>query len=137
MEDDDGAPGSRTLAFGTTSAKKFLKVAFGPQAGTYGVGQPITAELSAPVKDKASRANVERALRVRSTPAVTGSWYWVDDKTLHYRPKDYWPARATIDVTSGLVASRSPTPSTEPPPSRCGSPRATASRPSRTPRRTR
>ncbi|MER5364851.1 Ig-like domain-containing protein [Streptomyces sp. NPDC002722] len=103
VEDDDGAPGSRTLSFGTTSAKKFLKVAFGPQAGTYGVGQPITAELSAPVKDKASRANVERALRVRSTPAVTGSWYWVDDKTLHYRPKDYWPARATIDVTSGLA----------------------------------
>ncbi|MFI5767287.1 Ig-like domain-containing protein [Streptomyces sp. NPDC051658] len=102
-EDDDGAPGGRTLSFGTTSAKKFLKVAFGPQAGTYGIGQPITAELSAPIKDKASRANVERALRVRSTPAVTGSWYWVDDKTLHYRPKVYWPARATIDVTSGLA----------------------------------
>ncbi|MFF9505707.1 Ig-like domain-containing protein [Streptomyces sp. NPDC014724] len=103
MEDGDGDPGSRTLSFGTTSAKKFLKVAFGPQAGTYGVGQPITAELSAPIKDKASRAIVERALRVRSTPAVTGSWYWVDDKTLHYRPKEYWPARATIDITSGLA----------------------------------
>ncbi|MER8087141.1 Ig-like domain-containing protein [Streptomyces sp. NPDC058316] len=103
MEDGDGDPGSRTLSFGTTSAKKFLKVAFGPEAGTYGVGQPITAELSAPIKDKASRAIVERALRVRSTPAVTGSWYWVDDKTLHYRPQEYWPARATIDVTSGLA----------------------------------
>ncbi|MEU6013495.1 Ig-like domain-containing protein [Streptomyces sp. NPDC047515] len=103
MEDGDGDPGSRTLSFGTTSAKKFLKVAFGPQAGTYGVGQPITAALSAPIKDKASRAIVERALRVRSTPAVTGSWYWVDDKTLHYRPEEYWPARATIDVTSGLA----------------------------------
>ncbi|MFJ9677318.1 Ig-like domain-containing protein [Streptomyces sp. NPDC101194] len=103
MEDGDGDPGTRTLSFGTTSAKKFLKVAFGPQAGTYGVGQPITAELSAPIKDKASRAIVERALRVRSTPAVTGSWYWVDDKTLHYRPKEYWPAKATIDVTSGLA----------------------------------
>ncbi|MGW2176953.1 Ig-like domain-containing protein [Streptomyces sp. NPDC001732] len=103
VEDDDGAPGSRTLSFETTAAKKFLKVAFGPQAGTYGVGQPITAELSAPVRDRASRATVERALRVRSTPAVTGSWYWVDDKTLHYRPKEYWPARATIDVTSGLA----------------------------------
>ncbi|MFD8823582.1 Ig-like domain-containing protein [Streptomyces sp. NPDC059605] len=106
VEDDDGAPGSRTLSFGTTAAKKFLKVAFGPRAGTYGVGQPITAELSAPVRDRASRATVERALRVRSTPAVTGSWYWVDDKTLHYRPKEYWPARATIEVTSGLAGIR-------------------------------
>lgn len=104
-EAGDGAPGSRTLSFETASvkAKKVLKVTFGPEAGTYGVGQPITAELSAPVKDKASRAIVERALRVRSTPAATGSWYWVDDKHLHYRPKDYWPAKATIDVTSGLA----------------------------------
>ncbi|MEU9758522.1 Ig-like domain-containing protein [Streptomyces sp. NPDC047987] len=104
MEDDDGAPGSRTLSFETgATKKKTLKVAFGPKAGTYGVGQPITAELSAPIKDKAARAVVERALSVRSTPAVVGSWYWVDDKTLHYRPKEYWPARARIDVSSGLA----------------------------------
>ncbi|MEV6160402.1 Ig-like domain-containing protein [Streptomyces sp. NPDC052052] len=104
MEDENGDPGSRTLSFETDAAKakKRLKVAFGPEAGTYGVGQPITAQLSAPVKDKASRAVVESALKVRSVPAVTGSWYWVDDKTLHYRPKEYWPAKATITVTSGL-----------------------------------
>ncbi|WP_329036618.1 Ig-like domain-containing protein [Streptomyces sp. NBC_00178] len=101
-ENDDGAPGSRTYTFGTTSAKKFLKVTFGPQAGTYGVGQPLTAELSAPVADRAGRATVERGLQVRSAPAVTGSWYWVDDKTLHYRPQEYWPANATIDLRSNL-----------------------------------
>ncbi|MFF4249353.1 Ig-like domain-containing protein [Streptomyces sp. NPDC001822] len=101
-ENDDGAPGSRTYTFGTTSAKKFLKVTFGPQAGTYGVGQPLTAELSAPVADRAARATVERGLQVRSSPAVTGSWYWVDDKTLHYRPQEYWPANATIDLRSNL-----------------------------------
>ncbi|MFE9818818.1 Ig-like domain-containing protein [Streptomyces sp. NBC_00236] len=103
MEDDDGAPGSRTLTFETAAAQKFLKVTFGPQAGTYGVGQPVTAVLSAPVADRAARATVERALKVRSTPAVTGSWYWVDDKTLHYRPQDYWPAKATIEVSSNLT----------------------------------
>ncbi|MEU8676754.1 Ig-like domain-containing protein [Streptomyces sp. NPDC048560] len=101
-EDEDGAPGSRTLTFDTTSAKKLLKVSFGPQKGTYGVGQPITAELSVPVKGKAARATVERALKVRSTPAASGSWYWVDDKNLHYRPQEYWPANATIDVRSNL-----------------------------------
>ncbi len=45
---------------------------------------------------------MERALKVESTPAVTGSWYWVDDKQLHYRPQDYWPAGATIEVHSNL-----------------------------------
>lgn len=101
-EDGDGAPGARTYDFGTTAAEKLMKVSFGPQTGTYGVGQPVTAELSAPVTDKAGRATVERGLQVRSTPAVTGSWYWVDAKTLHYRPKEYWPANATIDVRSNL-----------------------------------
>lgn len=102
-EDDDGAPGSRTYTFETAAAKGALTVAFGPEAGTYGVGQPITAELSLPVKDKAARAVVERALKVRSTPAVEGAWYWVDDKKLHYRPKEYWPAGAAISVSGNLA----------------------------------
>ncbi|MFB8751602.1 L,D-transpeptidase [Streptomyces parvulus] len=103
-EDEDGAPGRKVLTFdtGKPGAKKTLGVAFGPKAGAYGVGQPITAELSQPVRDKAQRAIVERALKVRSTPAVEGAWHWVDDKKLHYRPKEYWPAHATIQVRSTL-----------------------------------
>ncbi|MEV8591839.1 Ig-like domain-containing protein [Streptomyces sp. NPDC052012] len=103
-EDEDGAPGRKVITFttGKPSTTKRLGVTFGPKAGTYGVGQPITAELNAPVKDRAQRAVVERSLKVTSTPAVTGSWYWVDDKKLHYRPKDYWPTRATVRVRSNL-----------------------------------
>ncbi|MFC9699899.1 Ig-like domain-containing protein [Streptomyces sp. NPDC056943] len=86
-----------------------LTVTFGPEGGgTYGVGQPITAELSRPVpaEDPAARRVVERALQVRSEPRVEGSWHWVDSATLHYRPRDYWPARARIRVHSGLDALR-------------------------------
>ncbi|GAA2805408.1 L,D-transpeptidase [Streptomyces showdoensis] len=102
-EDEDGAPGARTFTFETAPAKRALTAAFGPEAGTYGVGQPITAELSLPVKDKAARAIVERALKVRSTPSVEGSWYWVDDKKLHFRPKEYWPTGAVVTVTGNLA----------------------------------
>jgi lipoprotein-anchoring transpeptidase ErfK/SrfK len=103
-EDGDGAPGRKVLTFetGKPTAKKTLDVTFGPKAGAYGVGQPITAELSRPVADQAQRAVVERALKVQSTPAVQGAWYWVDDKKLHYRPQEYWPAHATIEVSSNL-----------------------------------
>ncbi|MFG2309570.1 Ig-like domain-containing protein [Streptomyces sp. NPDC048566] len=103
-EDEDGAPGRKVVGFdtGTPKTKKTLDVTFGPKAGKYGVGQPVTAELSAPVKDKAARAVVERALKVDSTPAVEGAWHWVDDKTLHYRPKEYWPTHATITAHSNL-----------------------------------
>ncbi|MFD3946573.1 Ig-like domain-containing protein [Streptomyces sp. NPDC058579] len=103
VEDEDGAPGTRTFTFETAPAKRALTVAFGPEAGKYGVGQPITADLSLPVKDRKARAVVERALKVRSTPAVQGSWHWVDDKKLHFRPKEYWPTGAAITVTGNLA----------------------------------
>ncbi|MFC8195983.1 Ig-like domain-containing protein [Streptomyces sp. NPDC060006] len=103
-EDEDGAPGRKVVGFDTSTprTKKRLNVTFGPEKGTYGVGQPITAELSVPVKDKAARAVVERALKVRSQPAVQGAWHWVDDKKLHYRPKEYWPSNATVRASSNL-----------------------------------
>ncbi|MET9833249.1 Ig-like domain-containing protein [Streptomyces sp. NPDC006385] len=103
-EDEDGAPGRKVLTFDTSkpTTKKHLTVTFGPKAGKYGVGQPVTAELNRPVKDKKQRATVERALKVDSTPAVEGTWHWVDDKELHYRPKEYWPTNATIRARSNL-----------------------------------
>lgn len=107
-EDEDGAPGRKILTFDTSkpTTTKRLNVTFGPESGQYGVGQPITAQLDQAVKDKAQRALVERALRVDATPAVQGSWYWVSDKELHYRPKEYWPTHATIQVHSNLDGVR-------------------------------
>ncbi|MYS25191.1 MULTISPECIES: L,D-transpeptidase [unclassified Streptomyces] len=102
-EDSDGHPGRKVVVFDTSSAQAGLHVTFGPNAGTYGVGQPITAALNRPVKDRAARASVESSLVVTSTPqAAPGSWYWVDDRTLHYRPQTYWPAHAKIVVRSTL-----------------------------------
>src|SRR5882757_1891979 len=106
-EDSDGRPGRKVLGFDTSSAGTGLHVAFGPDTGTYGVGQPTTAELSAPVKDPAARAVVESNLKVTSTPQATaGSWYWVDDRTLHYRPQSYWPTNAKIEASSSLDGVR-------------------------------
>jgi lipoprotein-anchoring transpeptidase ErfK/SrfK len=107
-EDADGAPGRKVLTFDTSrpTTNKRLNIKLGPKSGTYGVGQPITAELDQPVTDKAQRAIVERGLQVRSTPAVQGSWYWVSDKELHWRPREYWPTGTTVEVRSGLENMR-------------------------------
>ncbi|MEU6768724.1 Ig-like domain-containing protein [Streptomyces sp. NPDC046853] len=103
-EDEDGSPGRKVMTFdtGAPSKKKRLGVTFGPDSGKYGVGQPVTAKLTAKVKDKKARAIVERALKVDTQPATQGAWHWVDSKTLHYRPKEYWPTGATINVRSNL-----------------------------------
>ncbi|MFE2428480.1 Ig-like domain-containing protein [Streptomyces sp. NPDC059373] len=102
-EDHKGRPGRRVIGFDTAAADKLLRVTFGPDSGTYGVGQPITAELSAPVTGSAARALVERNLHVGSAPqAAEGAWYWVDNRTLHYRPRVFWPTHARIDIRSTL-----------------------------------
>ncbi|CAM5666969.1 L,D-transpeptidase [Streptomyces tanashiensis] len=107
--DGAGAHGSHRarLDFRTAPlpAGELLTVTFGPEdGGTYGVGRPVTAELSSPVPedDPYARRAVERALDVRSEPHVEGAWYWVGPTTLHYRPRTYWPAHGTVRVHSGL-----------------------------------
>ncbi|MEU5978628.1 Ig-like domain-containing protein [Streptomyces sp. NPDC047315] len=101
-EDAEGSPGTRTLTFATSAAKRELSVEFGPEEGEYGVGQPIIAELSAPVEGKAARAAVERGLKVDLKPGAEGAWHWLNDEVLHYRPKEFWPAGAKVTVSNNL-----------------------------------
>ncbi|WP_240801777.1 Ig-like domain-containing protein [Streptomyces sp. A1136] len=105
-QDAAGTPVGVTMAFRTAPPKEDgrLTVEFGPKDGTYGAGQIVTATLSRPVPadDRLSRARVEQALQVTSEPAVEGAWHWVDDSTLHYRPRVFWPAHAVVHVRSGL-----------------------------------
>ncbi|GAB3114171.1 Ig-like domain-containing protein [Streptomyces calidiresistens] len=103
----DGSPGRREHTFRTRDLAdldtELLEVTLGPSPGTYGVGQPVTARLSEGIADRDRRAVVERALRVESRPdAGEGSWYWVEDDLLHYRPREYWPANAEITVSADL-----------------------------------
>ncbi|MER7048148.1 L,D-transpeptidase [Streptomyces jumonjinensis] len=105
-ENKKGAPGARMAVFETSPAKRLLSVGFGPEEGTYGVAQPIIAELSLPVADREARAVVERGLKIDSKPAVEGAWHWVDDEVLHFRPKDYWPTGAKVSVSSNLQGVR-------------------------------
>ena len=65
------------------------------RTGEVGVGQPISVTFDEDVTD---RAAVERQLRVTTTPAVAGSWSWQSDRTVHYRPEQYWPAHTHVAV---------------------------------------
>ena len=70
-----------------------------PDRGQVGVGQPISVIFEKAPPDKAA---AERALTVTTVPAVQGSWYWVDDRTVHYRPKDYWTPGTQITVNAKI-----------------------------------
>lgn len=62
---------------------------------TVGVGMPVIVTFDIPVTDKAS---MEKHMTVTSTPQQQGSWNWISDTVVHYRPKTYWQAGTKVDV---------------------------------------
>lgn len=67
---------------------------------TVGVGMPISIKFpEGPVTD---RAAVEKALSVETSAPVEGSWAWLGDQQVDWRPKDYWPANTQVTVNAKL-----------------------------------
>lgn len=58
-----------------------------------GVGQPISVRFTSPV---VNRAAVEARLNVTTSVPVEGSWRWMSDQEIHWRPRDYWPANTEV-----------------------------------------
>ncbi|UYM05415.1 L,D-transpeptidase [Solicola gregarius] len=66
---------------------------------TVGVAMPIIVTFDIPVQDKAS---IERKLEVESEPKVEGTWSWISDTEVHFRPKEYWPAGSKVTVNANV-----------------------------------
>ncbi len=69
------------------------------QGETVGVGMPVVVSFDLPVEN---RALYERNMAVRSEPQVEGSWHWISDTLVRYRPKEYWPAGTDVTVDLNL-----------------------------------
>lgn len=67
---------------------------------TVGVGMPVMINFSRPIAD---RAAVERAVRIWLSKPVTGAWYWVNSKSVWFRPRRYWPAHTRVRFTAHLA----------------------------------
>jgi len=63
------------------------------RGATVGVAHPVVVTFDAPVAD---RHAAERAIGVKSTPAMTGRFEWLDNKVVHWVPDHYWPAHSTV-----------------------------------------
>ena len=61
-----------------------------------GVAHPVVVTFSAPVVD---RRTAERTLDIRSTPAMTGKFEWLDDDVVQWVPDRYWPAHRTVALS--------------------------------------
>jgi lipoprotein-anchoring transpeptidase ErfK/SrfK len=101
---DDGETATTTSRF-TVMAKPGKLVQVSSQLGddsVVGVAMPLIVRFGRSVPKK-QRDDVQRRMRVTSTPPQEGIWRWVSGSEVHYRPKVYWKAGTRI---SFKVAAR-------------------------------
>jgi lipoprotein-anchoring transpeptidase ErfK/SrfK len=66
---------------------------------TVGIGMPVIVTFDVPVTD---RASIEKHLHVVSAPAQRGSWHWISDTEVHWRPASYWRAGTHVIVNADI-----------------------------------
>jgi lipoprotein-anchoring transpeptidase ErfK/SrfK len=67
-----------------------------------GVAHPVVVTFRAPV---VNRSAAERAVRVASTPSMTGKFEWIDNDVVPWVPDRYWPAHSTIALSVGGLST--------------------------------
>jgi lipoprotein-anchoring transpeptidase ErfK/SrfK len=97
-ETEDGTEVKRTSRFHTRDLtldeQTYASVA--PLEGeTVGVGMPVIVTFDVPVTDKAS---IEKHMKVTSSPQQPGTWHWISDTEVHWRPRAYWKAGTDVSV---------------------------------------
>jgi lipoprotein-anchoring transpeptidase ErfK/SrfK len=102
--DKHGLTASRSSTFTTSTPTALVTVKkVTPEKGaTVGVGMPISVEFDQKVTDPAAREAVEKRLAVSTSTPMQGAWAWVDDQTVRFRPKIYWPAGTKVSFSSDL-----------------------------------
>jgi lipoprotein-anchoring transpeptidase ErfK/SrfK len=67
-----------------------------------GVAHPVTVTFRAPV---ANRHAAERGIEVNSTPAMSGTFTWLDNNVVQFVPNRYWPAHSTVALSVGGLST--------------------------------
>ena len=84
----------------TGKPEQVLTATISPNGRTVGVGRPLVVTFNHAVR---RRAAVEAALHVTTKRDIgPASWSWTSSRTVQFRPKTFWPAHTTVNVTADL-----------------------------------
>jgi lipoprotein-anchoring transpeptidase ErfK/SrfK len=84
----------------TGAPPRVLRATISPSGRTVGVGRPVVITFNQAVRRK---AEVEAALRVTTSRDIgPASWSWTSDRTVQYRPKQFWAAYTRVRVDADL-----------------------------------
>ena len=95
-----GPTGVRLAAAGLTHGYVGIASVLPTQGEVVGVAHPVVVTFRAPVAD---RRAAERAIDVKSAPAMTGKFEWLDNDVVQWVPDRYWPAHSTVALSVGGV----------------------------------
>ena len=99
----DGTPSTTTSTFTTLKPKVTATYGILYSGMTVGVGAPVSIQFDSPVTDHKYRAQVEKLVSVTTSPRQKGSWGWLDNRQLMWRPAKYWVPGTKVTVRAPLT----------------------------------
>ncbi|MGD9619552.1 MAG: L,D-transpeptidase [Mycolicibacterium sp.] len=73
------------------------------EGAVVGVAHPVVVTFKKSVVD---RRAAERAIEVKSAPAMTGRFEWIANNIAQWVPERFWPAHTTVALAVGNLPSR-------------------------------
>ncbi|MGW2421897.1 L,D-transpeptidase [Streptomyces sp. NPDC001709] len=105
-KDSEGREAAEDSTFTTLTPKNTFLGYFTPEDGsTVGVGMPFSVNFDRGITDPKA---VEKAIRIRTEPAVDVEGHWFGNDRLDFRPEKYWKegTKVTVDLDLDGVEGR-------------------------------
>lgn len=103
-KDADGREAAEESAFTTLTPKNTFVGMFTPEDGSkVGVGMPFSVRFTRGITHPDA---VEKAIKIKTEPAVDVQGHWFGNDRLDFRPEQYWKAGTKVTVSSTSTASR-------------------------------
>ncbi len=100
---EDGTPSTTTSSFKTLKPKVTATYGILNSGETVGVGMPVSIQFDSAVTTAAMRAEVEKRVKVTTSPQQSGAWGWLDNRQLMWRPAKYWRPGTKVTVNAPLT----------------------------------
>ncbi|MEV6114351.1 Ig-like domain-containing protein [Streptomyces sp. NPDC052109] len=105
-KDTEGREAAEDSTFTTLTPKNTFLGYFTPEDGsTVGVGMPFSVNFTRGITDPQA---VEKAIKIRTEPAVDVEGHWFGNDRLDFRPEKYWKegTKVTVDLNLDGVEGR-------------------------------
>ncbi|MFF4056960.1 Ig-like domain-containing protein [Streptomyces sp. NPDC001668] len=105
-KDSEGRTAAEDSSFTTLTPKNTFIGTFTPEDGsTVGVGMPFSIRFTRGIT---SPEDVEKAITIKTTPAVDVQGHWFGNDRLDFRPEQYWKegTKVTVDLNLNGVEGR-------------------------------